>query len=164
MGGSAFGRRLPAARADAPGLIVGVVRLPWLLLLAATLVAALALSLTHAAHAQSVSPAPLSNTSQAITTGNTYQQLLAASSVRKSITIENNNSADTCYIDPTGTVQPGDTTATSESIGGKTLTAIKGSIELLPGGAWTRYYPFIPSNTIVGTCASSSDSLYVDVQ
>lgn len=126
--------------------------------------AAAAIMLPTLAAAQSVAPAVLSNQSQAIGTGNTYQQLLAASSGRKSITIENNNTTDTCYIDPTGTVQPGDTTATNESVGGKLLTAIKSSIALLPGGSWTRYYPYIPSNTIVGTCPSSSDSIYVDTQ
>lgn len=113
--------------------------------------------------AQSTTPGSLTNHSQPVATGNTYQQLLAAA-VHKSVSIQNNNATDTCEIDPTGTVNGGDTTSTSKTIGGKTLTAIQVSIELLPGQAWTRYYPYIPNNAIVGTCSSSSDSIYVDTQ
>jgi len=38
------------------------------------------------------------------------------------------------------------------------------SILLAPGGSFQRYEPFIPSDAIIGTCASNSDTLYIDTQ
>lgn len=91
------------------------------------------------------------NGSAIIATGNTFQSVLAAVTnvnKRKSLTIQNNNATDSCWI-----------------FVGATASATKGtSILLLPGGAYTRYYPYIPSDNIAATCATSSDTLYVDTQ
>lgn len=88
------------------------------------------------------------NGSVIIATGNTFQTILAANPRRRSLTIQNNNATDSCWI-----------------FIGATASATKGtSILLLPAGAYTRYYPYLPSDNIAGTCASSSDTLYVDTQ
>ena len=112
---------------------------------------------------------PEANLSIKVATGNTYQAIVAAlpkppEQSRRSMTIENNNASDNCEIDVTGTVAVGDTTSTTHTVGGTSLTAAQASILLLPGGSWQRYYPFIPSNAIVGTCANTGDSLYVSGQ
>lgn len=90
------------------------------------------------------------NSSAVITTGNTFQTLLAATTSatrRRSLTIENNNATDSCWV----------------FVGAGSAT--KGtSILLLAGGSYTRYWPFIPSDAIQATCASNSDTLYVDTQ
>lgn len=99
-----------------------------------------------------------------ITTGNTYQNVLAANPTtdknkRKSLTIQNNNttSTDNCWI-AFGTRAVGGTQVTAAN-------AVKGeSILLIPGQSFTRYYPYIPSDLIVGTCVSNGNTLYVDVQ
>ena len=53
------------------------------------------------AHAQSI-PAATTNGSISITTGNTFQQVLGAlgapPAARRSLTIENNNSTDSCWL------------------------------------------------------------------
>lgn len=87
------------------------------------------------------------NYAATITTGNTFQQVLAAATNRASITIENNNASDSCWL----------------FIGAGSAT--KGtSILLLAGGAYTRYFPYVPADAIQATCASNSDTLYVDTQ
>jgi pectate lyase len=87
------------------------------------------------------------NGSAIIATGNTFQQVLAANSNRASITIENNNASDSCWV----TVDGG--------------SASKGvAILLLAGGSYQRYFPYVPSGAIQATCASNSDTLYVDTQ
>lgn len=95
--------------------------------------------------------APTFNASTTITLGNTFQTVLAAlgapSAIRRSLTIENNNTADSCWI----------------FIGSGTATPGK-SILLLPGGSYTRYFPYVPSDAIQATCASTSDTIYVDTQ
>jgi hypothetical protein len=35
---------------------------------------------------------------------------------------------------------------------------------LVAGGSYTRYYPYVPSDEIEGTCATTSDTLYIDFQ
>lgn len=114
------------------------------------------------------------NGSVTITTGNTYQTILSGlTSVvfpgtpsRRSVTIQNNNTnTDNCFIEITGLVVAGNTTSTSVTPpGGSAITAAKASILLGPGGSFQRYFPYIPSGAIVGTCASNGDSLYVDTQ
>ena len=106
--------------------------------------------LQTAAHAQSI-PAVTANASAVITTGNTFQTVLAALAQgaigRRSLTIENNNATDSCWI----TVDGG--------------AATKGTaILLLPGGSYARYYPYVPSQAIQATCATTGDTLYVDTQ
>ena len=122
---------------------------------------------------QSTKPCPgnlaTTNGSQLITTGLTYQLLFAASINRASITIENNNATDKCYLLfglPAGQVTAGTTTTSTNvtTAGGKTLTAIQASIVLLPGGAYGRYFPYAPSDAIYITCDTTSDPIYADAQ
>jgi hypothetical protein len=91
------------------------------------------------------------NGSVVIATGNTFQQVLAAltgNNRRRSITIQNNNASDSCWL-----------------YVGPTASATKGtSIALTAGQSYTRYYPYVPSDNIAGTCATSSSTLYVDTQ
>jgi hypothetical protein len=104
-----------------------------------------------------------------IAAGLTFQQVLASvpSNNRHSLSIQNNNPTDNCNIILVGGGSPwvaGDTTSTARTINGVSVTGAKASILLLPGGSYTRYYPFIPPEQILGTCASTGDSLYVDTQ
>jgi hypothetical protein len=113
----------------------------------------------------SVKPVPV-----IITLGLTYQQVLplAASDNRQSITIQNNNAnTDNCEIILVGQGSPwlvGDTTTTSRTINSVSMTGGQASILLTPGQSYTRYYPFIPPDQILGTCTTTGDSLYVDTQ
>lgn len=90
------------------------------------------------------------NSSAVIATGNTFQTILTAvtsNNQRRSLTIQNNNATDSCWL----------------FIGAGSAT--KGtSMLLLAGQGYTRYYPYIPSDVIQATCASTSDTLYADVQ
>lgn len=105
------------------------------------------------------------NHSRSITTGNTYQLIEGINQSRRSVTIQNNNtSTDNCFINIDGVVTASMTTASSVTVDGNAITAAKASILLQPGQAYTRYYPYVPSGTIVATCASTGDSLYVDMQ
>jgi hypothetical protein len=111
-------------------------------------VALLALCLTGQAFAQTV--AQTTNGSATIAAGSTFQTILAAvtqTNQRRSLTIENNNATDSCWL----------------FIGTGSATKAT-SILLLPGGSYTRYYPYIPTDTIQATCATTSDTLYVDTQ
>lgn len=101
---------------------------------------------------------PTVNSTATIAAGNTFQTVLAAvtgQTPRNSLSIQNNNATDSCWI-------------TFGSFGGTTITfgnATKGrSILLLAGGSYTRYYPYVPSDEIEGTCVSTSDTLYIDLQ
>ena len=91
------------------------------------------------------------NVSVVITTGGTFQTVLnsiqGTSTQRKALTIENNNATDNCNL----------------FIGAGSASAGV-SILLLPGGSYTRYWPYVPSDTFQATCASNSDTLYIDVQ
>lgn len=102
-----------------------------------------------------------------ITTGNTFQLLNGAVTQplnRKSLTIQNNNAADNCFVLIGGPWVAGDTTASTRTENSISFTGAKASILLLPGGSYTRYYPYIPADQILVTCASASDSMYADVQ
>jgi hypothetical protein len=108
----------------------------------------LVLLLGSPAFAQTV--AQTTNGSVAITTGNAFQAVLAAitqTNQRRSLTIENNNATDSCWL----------------FIGAGSATKAT-SILLLPGGSYTRYYPYIPTDAIQATCATTSDTLYLDFQ
>lgn len=96
------------------------------------------------------------NSSTTITTGNTFQTVLPAltsttypgTPSRRSLTIQNNNTTtDNCWLWVT-TGTPSEAKA----------------ILLQPGQGYTRYWPYVPSDAIQATCASSSDTLYVDTQ
>lgn len=118
--------------------------LPGLALLTALLWAVLS-----PASAQTV--AATTNASVLITTGNTYQTVLAALTgfaTRRSLTIQNNNTTtDNCWI----------------FIGSGAATKPT-SILLPPAWSYTRYFPYIPSDAIQATCATTGNSVYVDVQ
>lgn len=93
---------------------------------------------------------PTTNSSVAITTGNTFQTVIAAISTnnqRKSLTIQNNNASDSCWL----------------FIGAGSATKAT-AILLASGQAYTRYYPYVPSDAIQATCTTTADTLYVDVQ
>jgi curli biogenesis system outer membrane secretion channel CsgG len=114
-------------------------------LLAAVFVFALSCG---AAFAQTV--AQTTNSSVVIAAGNTFQTVLTAvtsNNQRRSLTIQNNNAADSCWI-YVGAGSPTKGTA----------------ILLLAGGSYTRYYPYVPSDPIQATCATTSDTLYIDTQ
>ena len=127
------------------------------------LVAALLLSLASvsAALAQNVSlpfNAPTTRTAIVIVTGNTFQTILAVvanpannPASRHSLTIQNNNASDSCWID----YGVGVTAANATEAAGILLTA---------GQAYTRYYPYIPSDEIEATCATTSDTMRVEIQ
>jgi curli biogenesis system outer membrane secretion channel CsgG len=95
------------------------------------------------------------NGSVTIATGGTFQTVLPAvtsNSQRRSLTIQNNQTTtDNCWIQ----FGVGVTSANA--------TAAK-SILLQPGQSFVRYYPYVPSDEIEATCASTSDTLYVDTQ
>jgi hypothetical protein len=94
--------------------------------------------------------AQTTNGAMVVTTANTFQTILAAvtqTNQRRSLTIQNNNASDSCWL----------------FVGSGSAT--KGtSILLLAGAAYTRYYPYVPSDAIQATCATSADTLYVDTQ
>ena len=122
--------------------------------------------LLSAVPAMAQSAMPTDNQSVSITTGLTYQTIQAINQSRRSVTVQNNNTTSTenCWINVDGTVPAGATTATSVTVKGVSITAAKASILLQPGQAYTRYYPYVPSGAIVGTCSSTGDSIYADIQ
>jgi hypothetical protein len=87
------------------------------------------------------------NHSVTITTGGTFQVVLSANANRASLTIENNNTSDNCWV----------------YIGAGSATEGT-AILLLSGGSYPRYFPYVPADEIQATCASNSDTLYVDTQ
>jgi hypothetical protein len=105
--------------------------------------------------AQPVSGAPVNrstvNASVVITAGNTFQTVLASnlntSIPRQQLTINNNNATDSCWI----------------YLGAGAATVGK-SILLLAGATYRRDWPFVPSDAIQATCATTADTLYVDYQ
>jgi hypothetical protein len=110
--------------------------------------------------AQSVHNWPTVNGSVTITTGNTFQTVLAAvptgGVARRSLTIQNNNSNSSCQSANTCDL-------CWVFIGAGAATTGK-AIELAATQAYTRYYPYTPSDAIQATCANNSDTLYVDTQ
>jgi hypothetical protein len=133
-------------------------------MIARSFIAAILLSfISSAAFAQS-QPAQANNWSVSITTGNTFQALLAAGTPR-ALTIENNNSnGDNCWIDVTGIVVATNTLSTSVTTKNGAITAQKATILLGQGASWQRYFSYVPNNAIVGTCATTGDSIYVEVE
>lgn len=103
-----------------------------------------------AAPAAAQTAAPTTNGSVAIAAGNTFQTVLAAVTgftQRRSLTIQNNNGTDSCWV----------------YVGAAAATKAT-SILLLPGGSYTRYYPYLPSDAIQATCTNTANTLYVDTQ
>ena len=93
---------------------------------------------------------PTVNISLANMTANVFQSLLPAvtGNPRQSLTIENNNTTnDNCWVF-IGSGTPAKTAA----------------ILLIPGGSYTRYFPYVPSDPVQAACASNGDTLYADYQ
>ena len=97
------------------------------------------------------------NASGTITSGATFQQILPsiipgagnASTARQSLTIQNDNTnSDNCWV----------------FIGPIASATEQTSILLAPQQAYSRYWPFVPSDQISITCAGTSDTYYVDFQ
>jgi hypothetical protein len=111
-------------------------------------------------------PSASTKLSGKITTGNTFQ-LLQAASPRRSMTVQNNNATgtETCFLLIGGPWVAGDTTASTRTVNGATITAANDAI-LLPGagGSYSRYFPYIPSDQLLITCATNNDTFYADVQ
>jgi hypothetical protein len=83
---------------------------------------------------------------------NKFQQVLTAGKAnapeRRTFTIENNNTnGDSCWV------YVGSASASKEE-----------SQEVAQGESYVRYWPFVPSDGIQATCASSSDTLNVQYQ
>lgn len=128
------------------------------------------------------------NQSAVVKTGLTFQTLLSSiqgatpnsgasgaaglsqTTQRQSLTVENNNAggSDTCYLLIGSTLTLPATVTTSSTVtstlSGATLTAAQASITLAVNGSYTRYWPYVPPDQILGTCTSSGDSIYVDTQ
>jgi hypothetical protein len=117
------------------GIMLGVVSL------------AITLLLGSATFAQTP-PAP-TRTLVTIGTGNKFQQVLASSGTeRRMLRISNNNTnGDSCWV------FVGSGRASKES-----------SYPVPSGKEYLRYPPFVSSDTIQATCASSSDTLDVEYQ
>lgn len=99
-----------------------------------------------------------------IATGNTFQVIAAADMNRRSLTIQNNNASDSCQLLVGGPWQAGDTASSSRTVNGASLTAAQASIALTAGMSYTRYFPYVPNDAILITCATTGDSYYADVQ
>lgn len=142
------------------------------LLLAALILPALGWQMwiwfVHAAMAQGTQNAIPTNHSIKVTLGLTYQAIAVPLNERISMTFENNvgnPSGDICYVDITGKVAVGNTTATSVTVDGAPMTAAQASITLSNGGAYGRYIAWVPAGVaVVGTCTTTGDALYADTQ
>jgi hypothetical protein len=108
---------------------------------------AIALLLGSAAFAQT--PTAPTNTVVTISTANKFQQILASSGTpRRMLRISNNNNyRDSCWV-----------------FVGSGQASKEGSYVVLPGKEYLRYPPFVSSDVIQATCASSSDTLDVEYQ
>lgn len=118
------------------------------------LIAAAALLAALAAPALAQTPAATTNGSVVITVGNTFQTVLnvvTISAPRRSLTIENNNATDSCWI------------SFGNGVTAANATKAK-SILLLPGGSYQRYEAYMPADEIEATCTTTNDTLYVDTQ
>src|SRR5665213_1167354 len=87
----------------------------------------------------SVVDAITTNRSATITTGNTFQTVLAKQQLR-SLTIQNNNATDNCWVEFGVGITAGNASSAK-------------AIMLSPGQAFTRYFPYVPFDEIEGTCA-----------
>jgi hypothetical protein len=107
---------------------------------------AIALLLGSAAFAQT----PPASTKKVVTinTANKFQQILASGTTLRMLRIgNNNNDRDSCWV-----------------FVGSGQASKEGSYAVLPGQEYLRYPPFVTSDAIQATCASSSDTLDVEYQ
>jgi hypothetical protein len=111
--------------------------------------AAVMAALSFPAFGQSM--APTLNLSVTIAVASSFQSvpgLTAGATSRRSLTIQNNNATDSCWV-----------------FLGPTASATKArAILLIPGGSYQRYYPYIPNDNVAVTCATAGDFVYVDTQ
>lgn len=83
-----------------------------------------------------------------ITVGNTFQQIAASNTSRKSFEFQNTNASHTCYL-----------------FFGTTVSAsTAASITVPPSGFYIRSSGAIPSDALQVTCTNTSDTFYADVQ
>ena len=91
-------------------------------------------------------------TAVTIVTGNKFQQILPENDTgkdRRSLIIRNSNTnGDRCWV----------------FIGTGRASTEKSDKVLAPGDEYEQYWPFVPSDEIQATCASSSDTLSVEYQ
>ncbi len=89
-------------------------------------------------------------TSVTIVTGNKFQIILPENDTgkdRRALVIDNNNTnGDSCWI----------------FVGTGRASQEKSDKVLAPGGQYVRYWPFVPSDEVQATCASSADTLSVE--
>ena len=101
--------------------------------------------------AQGQTPVPQTGAGNLVTisAGNKFQQIVPNNNTgtdRRALTIQNNASnGDNCWV-----------------YVGSNKPSKDGSVVLAPGKSYDRYWPFVPSDAIQATCASSSDNLYVE--
>jgi hypothetical protein len=112
-------------------------------------VALLAIVLLMGSSALAQAPPAPTDTVVTIETGNKFQQILPASGTeRRMLRISNNNTnGHSCWV-----------------FVGSGPASKEGSYAVLPGKEYLRYPPFVPSDAIQATCASSSDTLDVEYQ
>jgi len=85
--------------------------------------------------------------SATITAAGKFQQVLAPSATERQALTINNFNADSCWL------FIGSGHATKEN-----------STELVARGSYVRYWPFVPSDAIQATCATSSDTLDINTR
>jgi hypothetical protein len=94
---------------------------------------------------------PWDNNLVTIATGNTFQQVIGSNgsaTERQALIIKNDNSnGDPCWV----------------FFGGDKASKEKG-VMVASGDSYVRYWPFVSSEAIQATCASTSDALYVEIQ
>lgn len=97
------------------------------------------------------------NRSVTITSGAAFQTVQGSAAftgepnvpTRRSLTVMNNNiNGDNCWV----------------FVGALASATTPTSILLLPGGSYTRYMPFVPSDPINVNCTTTGDTVYVDTQ
>jgi hypothetical protein len=94
------------------------------------------------------------NGSSTIANGGTFQSVLPSiigtTNTRQSLTIQNNNisGTDYCYV----------------YIGPNASATEAKSIALAVGQSYQRYWPYVPPDNISMTCATTSDTFYLDTQ
>ena len=112
-------------------------------------IATILLGSTALAQSETSSPQTGAGNLVTIATGNKFQPIVPSNNSgtdRRALTIQNNaNNGDNCWV-----------------YVGSDKASKDGSVVLAPGKSYDRYWPFVPSDTIQATCASSSDNLYVE--
>lgn len=116
---------------------------------------------TSVVGSKTVSALPTNRVAVVIVTGNAFQTILAVSASRRSLTIQNNNATDSCWLDF------GSAPAFPPAVGVPITagTATKAGAELLlPGGSLSRYYPYVPSDELEATCTTTGDTMRIEYQ